>query len=246
MKLLTKLIHSKLDTSTSNFFISVMVQLMHDEICLPLQDLHIKSYQSAISELWNSFSLQRGLFISFIGVHCCESFYLYSSFRLRLLTDDTFEFAKCCKELEKHVLEWSTIYKDTKEQLKSSDKGRPSADSTSQGQEETPPLPGGYIEIAEVLSRTRIFAVLKCLEISLKNYFHDWAKRPVDTLYALASNNRMHVNDDDLRGQLDDLVTRVTLEQRKLASKGASISKTIRTYDSVAHPLLRRNDGILR
>eukprot|EP00607_Mallomonas_marina_P009385 CAMPEP_0182421190 /NCGR_PEP_ID=MMETSP1167-20130531/6443_1 /TAXON_ID=2988 /ORGANISM="Mallomonas Sp, Strain CCMP3275" /LENGTH=128 /DNA_ID=CAMNT_0024598059 /DNA_START=1063 /DNA_END=1449 /DNA_ORIENTATION=- len=97
---------------------------------------------------------------------------------------------------------------------------------------------------SETEIRERVDAILLCMEAAYKNYVRDWAKAPVDRLFSAASQRRLGVP-ADLREKLDDLTTLLTKEQRQVRS-GATGQQTVRTYNSVTHPLLQRRVGILR
>lgn len=92
--------------------------------------------------------------------------------------------------------------------------------------------------------RERITAVLDCMEVSYRSYNRDWAKERVDKVFAAAARRRLGFP-SDLRDRLDDLTTTITMEQRRILSGGGNL-KTLRTYDSMAHPLLQKRVGILR
>ena len=91
--------------------------------------------------------------------------------------------------------------------------------------------------------KARQLSVLNCMKAAFKLYRREWARPPLDILFRTAANARLFF-DDDMRPILDDMTTAITLEQRSLAS-GIN-THTIRTYDSIAHPLRKNEKGILR
>ena len=98
-------------------------------------------------------------------------------------------------------------------------------------------------EIDPSLSRARKAVILVCMSDSFKLYKRQWAKQPVDLLFRAAAVKRLCFQDVQLEA-LDELTQAITIEQR--ASSANVGPRTIRTYDSTAHPLRQKNIGLLR
>ena len=199
------------------------------------------------------------------------TYYLQGSVRYNLSTDDSFTFSKTCSILKELIEEWSSdnpiLGNYVEGTIPATDSGSNSAplseeypmvvgvsqlpgnpnNNTHTNLSLIPPEDGEVGPVAVMhplhIFRKRVTAVLECMDIAFKSYFRDWAKQPVDAVFAAASSRRLCLP-TDLREDLDQLTTAITKTQRKLLS-GFTV-RTVRTYDSTSHPLLTKRDGILR
>lgn len=98
-------------------------------------------------------------------------------------------------------------------------------------------------DVNSSLYETRKAVILTCMSDAFKLYKRLWAKQPIDLLFRAAAVKRRCFKDAQLEA-LDELTQTITIEQR--ASSANVGPRTIRTYDSTAHPLRQKNIGILR
>jgi hypothetical protein len=98
-------------------------------------------------------------------------------------------------------------------------------------------------EEQDLLSERRQAGLLACMADAYKLYKRQWARQPVDFLLKAGAIKRLCFRGTQL-DTMDNLTTAITLDQR--ASSSNTGPRTIRTYDSTAHPLRQKNIGILR
>lgn len=97
------------------------------------------------------------------------------------------------------------------------------------------------------VKRHRLEVILLCLKICYQVYVRSrWSKQPVESLYLTVSQWKLSIPFEDIREKLDEINTKLIQYQRKLISGGVSDIKTIRTYNSTAHPLKTKKVGVLR
>jgi hypothetical protein len=80
------------------------------------------------------------------------------------------------------------------------------------------------------------------MEVALRAHQHGWAKQPINDVVTAFSERRLLIS-EDLREALDSYTSFWVLQQRKESWTGP---KTIRSYDSLAHPLTTKRIGLLR
>jgi hypothetical protein len=143
-----------------------------------------------------------------------------------LQTDDSFQFRKAMNVLKTCIENVSSKYLSDSNEFSSAE-----VDTSAD------------VLIAKVHMRYRLQAIIKCMQVAYRCYNRDWAKNPIEMTFLEASNRRLYF-DPDLREELDKLTTSLTLERRKNTSWAGP--QTIRTFNSVAHPLLQKKVGLLR
>ena len=95
----------------------------------------------------------------------------------------------------------------------------------------------------KLLIERRKESILGVMTSALRQYKRQWAKQPVELLFRAAASTRVSFEGSQLEA-LDELTNTMTREQR---ANTANIGpRTIRTYDSTAHPLRQKNVGVLR
>lgn len=95
-------------------------------------------------------------------------------------------------------------------------------------------------ENSDIIERQKV--LISVVEVALRAYHNGWARQPINDVVTAFSERRLLVS-DELREALDSYTSFWVLEQRKESWAGP---KTIRTYDSVAHPLTTKRVGLLR
>lgn len=79
--------------------------------------------------------------------------------------------------------------------------------------------------------------ILFCMADAFRLYKRQWAKQPVDLLFRAAASHRLCF-EGELLARLDSLTECITIEQR--AASANTGPRTIRTFDSTAHPLRQK------
>eukprot|EP01041_Mallomonas_annulata_P011092 gene11092-23191_t len=223
--LVIQLLTSTLNEQNSSLFYNFIEEINLLETH-PLKDMNNQTIANASIKLYSTFYEHRKLF-TFSQQYDIITWYISGHIQPQLQTDDSFHFVRITKTFQEIIEQQRGLCDD----------------STIQNilTEEPISIPTPKDETA---TRKRVEAILQSMEVAYKNYPRAWAKQSIDRIFAAAASRRLTMP-EDLRERLDTMTTNITTEQRKSAS-GADIVNTIRTYDSVAHPLLQKRTGILR
>jgi len=209
---------------SSNFF-STTNKFIQDENIVADQVHSLPEPLQKTLEALVDLYLSRGSLFSTEERFQIETWHLLYSLKGALCCDDSFRFSKACRTVEARF--------NNEEMFPPP----PPPDSLDETHPQT-------FEPPTTLRRSRIAATLACLRVALPLYTRaQWAKQPLDQLFAVAASRRLEV-DGDQREELDELTTKITLAKRKHDS-GKPV-QTVRTYNSTAHPLKTKHVGILR
>lgn len=88
----------------------------------------------------------------------------------------------------------------------------------------------------------RINTILLCLESAYDKYTWQWAKQHIELAFNCITKKR-HILTSDVRERLDKMANTFEAERRKNVSWSGP--QTIRTYNSISHPLQKKS-GLLR
>lgn len=231
--LTVQLVNAKFTTSNdadlysfleSIFSISSLINTTHSD-----NKIFISSIKDLMSCVWSKVNL----FSSSNHKYHVHTWYLRYFIRYELSTDDSFLFFKTCQPLKSCI---ESLPKDSHEPMQPVE-----VEGELGGEDTVLPTSDMY--------RQRLTVILECLTVAYKSYFRAWAKPTLDNLFETAARHR-RAFPPDLRESLDELTTSITHAQRKAAALGedyaGGATRTIRTYNSTAHPLLQKNTGILR
>ena len=159
-------------------------------------------------------------------------------------SDDSFQFQKICQfiqtEFQNNLFERKQNTLSTDETIEDVET-KESNDILSSSPNLSDPF-----DYSDNIKRHRLEVILLCLKICYQVYIRSrWAKQPVESLFFTVSQLRLTIPYEDIRLRLDDINTKLIQYQRKLISGGNDI-KTVRTYNSTAHPLTTKKIGVLR
>jgi hypothetical protein len=91
----------------------------------------------------------------------------------------------------------------------------------------------------------RLRVLIATLETAIESYKWSWAKPPIESLIKLASERRTCFP-PSMRDEVDEITSAVTLAMRKNVSLNNVLSRSIRSYNSTAHPLRNKSIEILK
>jgi hypothetical protein len=223
LELLTNLSRSELkdNTYSSEFF--VVAKNYMDWKGLDLNEL------SSAAELISIYITSENFFTAEQSFEI-HTWNLLVNTRLNLQTDDPFTFNKACQvTLANYPIKPINI-------------GISAEVSFDPAAEDTVPPP---ITTPLPLLHSRIDAVLLCMKQAFSLFTRNaWSRQPIESLFTPIIRTRLQLQEDQ-RAQLDDLASGLTLAKRKLVS-GVEGPRTIRTYNSTAHPSITKKVGVLR
>lgn len=158
-------------------------------------------------------------------------------------SDDSFHFSKVCQFIQTEFQ--VNLFEDTTSSNTETTQDVINSDSKNSNDSENTNNP---IHFSDEIKKHRLEVILLCLKVCYQIYSRSrWAKQPVESLYLTVSQWRLQIPYNDYRERLDEINTKLIQLQRKLISGGGgSDVKTIRTYNSTAHPLKTKKIGILR
>jgi hypothetical protein len=163
---------------------------------------------------------EKEMFLSNVLLFRLDSCKMVILHRINLHTDDSYDFIKYSKMTNTEILAIPTLMEVI------SALNCPSSD------------------VVEEIYKERLQALIWCVETTCKLYqTQSWAKQPVEKLCGDISTMRLQFP-PLLRDSLDELTTIITQVQRKnISSRGI---QTIRTLNSIAHPLRSSKNDILK
>ncbi|CAN0171262.1 unnamed protein product [Pylaiella littoralis] len=96
------------------------------------------------------------------------------------------------------------------------------------------------------LSLERKTAVILIMEETFKSYHLAWARSSIEPAFEAAADWRRLFPEGELRDTLDGFTDAVTKRQRNLGGLMVPPSRSVRAYDSTAHPMLNKRSDVIR
>ena len=212
VELMTQLIQ----THFRNDIAELIIATIEDQ-CDQRDVLH-KDFKSGCMELVEAVYKKR-VVLNPTQVFRVDTLHILVTLQNKLITDDSFKFARCCSNIKSFIAAIPSYAQDLEGLAKSA-------------------------EQCESMMKRRLKAIINCMKTAFKLYStRPWSKQPVDSLFTSASDVRLHVPLVE-REAMDELITILRNTQRKNDSYTGPT--TIRTFNSTAHPLRSSKFDVLR
>mmetsp|Transcript_26224 Transcript_26224/g.34447 ORF Transcript_26224/g.34447 Transcript_26224/m.34447 type:complete len:100 (-) Transcript_26224:26-325(-) len=94
----------------------------------------------------------------------------------------------------------------------------------------------------EPMYERRKDAILLCMDVAFRSYIHAWAKVSIESTFKVARDKRLLFQNTD-RDKVDAFTTEIVHSKGRPSTAGP---KTVRTFESIVHPLRNKATTILR